>query len=149
MIPPKSDELLDTVILAAEEVARETRELIWSGDYYERGESRRYRGADDLCVGFTKGDLNQCRLAPQFRWSLDICRVAAGDLDATVEVAKGFRIWDLIAAAHMLENAGGCFRLSDGGRIRVPLDCRRRFRFIAAPSEVLWTELNEAIEWPD
>jgi myo-inositol-1(or 4)-monophosphatase len=84
--------------------------------------------------------------------AIDICRVAAGDLDATVEFAKGFRIWDVAAAGHILKRAGGAFAMPEGNDITLPpqLDeasLKRRYRFIAAATEALFTQVHKAITW--
>jgi len=80
--------------------------------------------------------------------ALDICRVAAGDIDATIEFAKGFRIWDTAAAAHILRKAGGQFSTPDQLPIRLTTEPRTRFCFIAAATEKLFEEIADRIVWP-
>jgi fructose-1,6-bisphosphatase/inositol monophosphatase family enzyme len=84
--------------------------------------------------------------------ALDICRVAAGDLDVAVEFAKGFRIWDVAAAGHILKRAGGVFAMPDGCDIVLPekLDkssLAKRSKFIAAANEALFAQIQEFIDW--
>ena len=62
--------------------------------------------------------------------AIEICRVAAGDLDVAVEFAKGFRIWDVAAAAHILEKAGGKFRAPAGHKIFLTSQPDERFQFV-------------------
>jgi myo-inositol-1(or 4)-monophosphatase len=79
--------------------------------------------------------------------ALDICRVAAGDLDLTVEFAKGFRIWDVAAAGDILRRAGGVFATPTGGEITLSSNPEERYRFIAAATQTLFTRAQEVIAW--
>jgi fructose-1,6-bisphosphatase/inositol monophosphatase family enzyme len=84
--------------------------------------------------------------------AIDICRVAAGDLDVAVEFAKGFRIWDVAAAGHILKRAGGVFAAPDGEDITLPprLDkasLEKRYMFIAAATEKLFSRVRDKISW--
>ena len=79
--------------------------------------------------------------------ALDICRVAAGDLDASVEFAKGFRIWDIAAAAHILHTAGGEFGTPDHSQIPLTQEPRTRSCFIAAATAELFDEITRCITW--
>lgn len=95
----------------------------------------------------------QAELTNSVRWivnsggALDICRVAAGDLDFSVEFAKGFRIWDVAAAGHILQNAGGVFGCPDGTPITLQEPVDKRFQFIAAANQNLFSDLTKAIRW--
>jgi len=102
----------------------------------------------------------QSRLTKTVKWMLsncgaiEICRVAAGDLDVAVEFAKGFRIWDVVAAAHIIEKSGGKLRTPSGHRILLQLDEQNkpvrtdeRVTFIAASTEELFREIRDVIEW--
>ena len=94
---------------------------------------------------------SQERLTSSIRWllntggALDVCRVAAGDLDIAVEFAKGFRIWDLAAAGHILEQAGGVFATPEGERITLSSKPDQRYKFIAAATRTLFTRAQEVI----
>lgn len=79
--------------------------------------------------------------------AIDICRVAAGDLDATIEFAKGFRIWDIAAGAHILSKARGCFgQLKDGKPILLMPSRQQRFPFIAAATPALFEQLQRILK---
>ena len=102
----------------------------------------------------------QTRLTKTIQWMLgncgaiEICRVAAGDLDVAVEFAKGFRIWDVVAAAHILEKSGGKLRTPTGHKIllqtdekNLPVRADERVKFIAANTEELFRQARDLIEW--
>ena len=96
---------------------------------------------------------SQERLIQSVRWVLNscgaimICRVASGDLDFAAEFAKGFRIWDVAAASHVLEKAGGVFRDSKGKRIVLSANLGERNPFIAAATQALFDQVQDTIRW--
>lgn len=88
--------------------------------------------------------------------SISLCHVAAGFTDATIEIAKGFAIWDLSPGHYVLHAAGGVTIDLEGNPI--PLDCGlnsmpeinkamdTRQKFIAAGNRRLADEIREAIQ---
>ena len=79
--------------------------------------------------------------------SIGLCHVAAGFTDAMVEVAKGFKLWDLFPGQHILTAAGGVIAALDGTPLSLDLGMRRlvdvkqimetRRKFVAAGNEKL------------
>lgn len=88
--------------------------------------------------------------------SISLCHVAAGFTDATIEIAKGFAVWDLSPGHYILHAAGGAVIDLDGSPIS--LDCglnslaeinqtmNTRQKFIAAGNRALADQIREAIE---
>lgn len=77
-----------------------------------------------------------------------LCKVAAGSLDAAIEFAKGFQVYDLFPGAYILSKAGGvCPCLDTGNAVSLALSfdaqdqlsdiLRGRQRFVAAATETL------------
>lgn len=83
--------------------------------------------------------------------SVSLCHVAAGFTDATIEIAKGFAIWDLAPGHYILHAAGGTVTDLDGQPL--PLNYRldsladinnamnTRQKFIAAGNATLVEEI--------
>jgi len=136
------------------------------GAYLEKGgvtykirpsECRRLEEASSTSLGAQPQRFSFLRSQPDFtssvRWllntggALDICHVAAGDLDLSVEFAKGFRIWDIAAAGHILEKAGGYFRTPERKRIKLLKKLDQRYRFIASATEALFIQVQRKINW--
>ena len=79
--------------------------------------------------------------------SIGLCHVAAGFTDAMVEVAKGFKLWDLFPGQHILTAAGGVVAALDGTQLSLDLGMRRladvkqimetRRKFVAAGNKTL------------
>ena len=92
-------------------------------------------------------------LVQQIHWMLnccgamEICRVAAGDIDIAAEFAKGFHIWDLAAASHILQNAGGTIASPEGNPIALPSSLDQRYRFIATATKTLFDHMRQAVTW--
>lgn len=88
--------------------------------------------------------------------SVSLCHVAAGFTDATIEIAKGFAVWDLSPGHYILHAAGGTTIDLEGNP--VPLDCGlnslpeinramdTRQKFIAAGNHALAEEIRHAIQ---
>jgi len=98
--------------------------------------------------------VHQARLMNGVRWfinncgTIELCRIAAGDLDVGVEFAKGYHIWDVIAGCHILEQAGGVLRSPQGSPIRLPPDPETRQMFVAAATQELYAAAVSAVDWP-
>lgn len=55
--------------------------------------------------------------------SASLCKVAAGYIDAAVEIVKGFQVYDLFPGAYILMKAEGlCFRPDTGDYVSLSLD---------------------------
>lgn len=83
--------------------------------------------------------------------SIGLCHVAAGFTDAMIEIAKGFKLWDLYPGQYILEAAGGIVASPEGERLPltmplytlddVNLAMDQRQKFIAAGNERLIKEI--------
>ncbi|MHC4155171.1 MAG: inositol monophosphatase family protein [Planctomycetota bacterium] len=80
--------------------------------------------------------------------ALDICKVAAGDIDANIECVKGFRVWDIMAAGQILTKAGGRFGKPNGVFPEVEEPYRKRIPFIAAATDGLFRQIQNIVHWP-
>ncbi len=96
----------------------------------------------------------QAGLLSKVRWifgncgAIEICRVAAGDLDLAAEFAKGFRVWDLAAACHILAAAGGACRSPGLEPMRWNLTApESRVKFTAGATEELCAQAQKEIRW--
>ncbi|ALG06406.1 hypothetical protein AOZ06_05230 [Kibdelosporangium phytohabitans] len=88
--------------------------------------------------------------------SVSLCHVAAGFTDATVEIAKGFAIWDLAPGHYILHAAGGTtidlngrpitldYSLNTLSQINETMDGRQKF--IAAGNAVLAMDIQRLID---
>jgi fructose-1,6-bisphosphatase/inositol monophosphatase family enzyme len=87
--------------------------------------------------------------------SISLCHVAAGFTDATMEIAKGFAIWDLSPGHYILHAAGGITIDLDGNPIALDYGLNTlpeinktmgaRRKFIAAGNHALAEEIRETI----
>ena len=87
--------------------------------------------------------------------SISLCHVAAGFTDATMEIAKGFAVWDLSPGHYVLYAAGGVtidldgnamtldYGLSTLPEIKRTMGARRKF--IAAGNDALAQEIRRAV----
>ena len=87
--------------------------------------------------------------------SVSLCHVAAGFTDATLEIAKGFAVWDLSPGHYILHAAGGVAVDLEG--LPISLDCGlnslpeinkkmgTRQKFIAAGNRALADEIRNVI----
>ncbi|WP_067659622.1 inositol monophosphatase family protein [Nocardia harenae] len=88
--------------------------------------------------------------------SVSLCHVAAGFTDATIEIAKGFAVWDLSPGHYILHAAGGVVIDLDGNTI--PLDSglnsleeinyvmSTRQKFIAAGNRTLADQIRQTLQ---
>ncbi|MFX1368076.1 MAG: inositol monophosphatase family protein [Promethearchaeota archaeon] len=67
---------------------------------------------------------------------LDLCWVAAGSLDAMVDMRDILPVVH-VSGTHMVQEAGGCILDKSGYRLCLPLDLNRRMSFVAASDEFL------------
>ena len=87
--------------------------------------------------------------------SISLCHVAAGFTDATIEIAKGFAVWDLSPGHYVLHAAGGTTIDLDGKAITLDYGLNTlpeinktmstRRKFIAAGNEALAEEIRRTI----
>lgn len=89
--------------------------------------------------------------------SVSLCHVAAGFTDATIEIAKGFAVWDLSPGHYILHAAGGVtidlegdpitldYGLNTLPEINSTMGTRRKF--IAAGNRALAEEIRHAIQF--
>ncbi|MGI5187309.1 inositol monophosphatase family protein [Promicromonospora sp. CA-289599] len=87
--------------------------------------------------------------------SISLCHVAAGFTDATMEIAKGFAVWDLSPGHYILHAAGGFTIDLDGNPIALDYGLNtlaeinktmsQRRKFIAAGNHALAEEIRNAI----
>lgn len=89
--------------------------------------------------------------------SVSLCHVAAGFTDATIEIAKGFAVWDLSPGHYILHAAGGVtidlegkpitldYGLNTLPEINRTMGTRRKF--IAAGNRDLAEELRHAVQF--
>jgi myo-inositol-1(or 4)-monophosphatase len=88
--------------------------------------------------------------------SISLCHVAAGFTDATIEIAKGFAVWDLSPGHYILHAAGGTTIDLDGKAITLDYGLNTlpeinktmgiRRKFIAAGNQSLAEEILDAIQ---
>jgi myo-inositol-1(or 4)-monophosphatase len=87
--------------------------------------------------------------------SISLCHVAAGFTDATMEIAKGFAVWDLSPGHYILHAAGGVTIDLDGNPIaldyglntlaEINTTMSKRRKFIAAGNQALAEEIRGTI----
>ncbi len=90
--------------------------------------------------------------------SVSLCHVAAGFSDASLEIAKGFALWDLAPGHYVLAAAGGTVIDPDGNLLgldlgfdtldRIEAAMGRRRRFIAAGDQALAQEIRRTLATP-
>ncbi|MFD7022930.1 inositol monophosphatase family protein [Promicromonospora sukumoe] len=88
--------------------------------------------------------------------SISLCHVAAGFTDATMEIAKGFAVWDLSPGHYILHAAGGVTIDLDGNPIsldhglntlpEINATMGTRRKFIAAGNPALAEEIRATIQ---
>jgi fructose-1,6-bisphosphatase/inositol monophosphatase family enzyme len=88
--------------------------------------------------------------------SISLCHVAAGFTDATMEIAKGFAVWDLSPGHYILHAAGGVTIDLDGNPIaldyglntlaEINTTMSTRRKFIAAGNQALAEEIRGTIQ---
>jgi myo-inositol-1(or 4)-monophosphatase len=69
--------------------------------------------------------------------ALELCLVAEGATDAFVDIRGSMRIVDFAAAYLIATEAGAVVTSGDGGRLRVELDLKERFSYVAAGNREL------------
>lgn len=89
--------------------------------------------------------------------SISLCHVAAGFTDATLEIAKGFAVWDLSPGHYILHAAGGTTIDLDGNTIALDYGLNTlaeinrtmgtRRKFVAAGNHALAEEIRNAIRF--
>lgn len=79
--------------------------------------------------------------------ALEICHVASGQLDASIDVRGKLRTTDIAAAALILKEAGGVLLGPDGKDLEdVPLTVISRFSLIAAANMDLFHEIMKTLD---
>jgi myo-inositol-1(or 4)-monophosphatase len=74
---------------------------------------------------------------------LDLCWVAAGSLDAMVDLREMLPVVH-VCGTHMVTEAGGYVLEQSGERLCLPLDLNRRMSFVAASDETLARDILRA-----
>ena len=78
--------------------------------------------------------------------ALELCLVADGSLDGYVQVGgAAIHPWDYLAGMHIVDEAGGAIRSSDGAELIVVDDVERRP--LAAATQILADQLIEDLEF--
>jgi len=88
--------------------------------------------------------------------SIGLCHIAAGFTDGMIEIAKGFKLWDLIPGHYILHAAGGFVSSLDGKKIpldlnfhnfsNIKLSMEKRKKFVAAGNMSLLELLLESLQ---
>jgi myo-inositol-1(or 4)-monophosphatase len=77
--------------------------------------------------------------------ALELCLLAEGRTDTFVDVRGTMRIVDLAAAYLIAREAGALVTLPDGGPLRVPLNLKERFSYVASANLRLHNQVMERL----
>jgi myo-inositol-1(or 4)-monophosphatase len=77
--------------------------------------------------------------------ALELCLLAEGKTDAFVDIRGAMRIVDLAAAYLIAKEAGAVVTRPDGGPLRVPLDLKERFSYVASGNGQLHERVLERL----
>lgn len=81
--------------------------------------------------------------------ALELCYVAAGQLDACIDLRDKIRATDLAAACLIVKEAGGLIRTPRGNEVILELKATSKTSFVAAANQILYRRILKHLQMGD